>query len=100
MSPYLSQTRFGNPGFFSCGIQSPWARESLTQLKESGIPLTIGTQNTSSIDKKSETHLGQNVKNFGRCFRLLPLLNISERSSSESDDGCAESHDNDSTSPS
>ena len=81
------------------GIQNPWALESLTDLKESGILLTIGTWNTSSIDKESETHLGQHMNNFSRCFRILPLLDISERWPSESDDGSAESNDNDSTSP-
>ena len=85
--------------FFTCGIQNPWALESLTELKESGILLTIGTRNTSSIDKESETHLGQHTNNFSRCFRILPLLDISERWPSESDDGSAESNDNDSTSP-
>ena len=43
--------------------------------------------------------LGRHMNNFSRRFCILPLLNISERSPSESDDGSAESHDNDSTSP-
>ena len=37
---------------FDCGIRNQsWTLKSRIQLKESGIPLTIGIQNPSSIDR-------------------------------------------------
>ena len=40
-----------NPGKFCKWNPEPWALESGIQLKQSGIPLTIGIQNPSSTDK-------------------------------------------------
>ena len=40
-----------NPGRFELGNLKSWALESGIHLKESEIPLTIGTQNPSSTDK-------------------------------------------------
>jgi len=39
------------PGKFNSWNTESWALESGKQLKESGIPLTIGIQNPSSINK-------------------------------------------------
>ena len=39
---------------FACGIRDPGDLESVIQVKESGIPLTIGIQNLSFISKESE----------------------------------------------
>ena len=66
-SPNVRESGF--PGvleIFSCGIRNwsrknllwnpeSWALESGIQLKESGIPLTIGIRNPSSTDKESVT---------------------------------------------
>ena len=40
-----------NPGKFCSWSPEPWALESRIQLKESGIPIRIGIQNPSFIDK-------------------------------------------------
>ena len=42
---------FRNPRNFFFFYPESWAFESGIQLKESGIPLTIGIQNLSSTDK-------------------------------------------------
>ena len=42
---------FRKPGKFCLWNQKSWALESGIQLKESGIPLTIGIRNPSSTDK-------------------------------------------------
>ena len=49
-------TTFKRPKQRSADVGNPesWALESRIQLKESGIPLTIGIQNPSSTDKESE----------------------------------------------
>ena len=58
MSPHVRDSgirdvlvEFGILGDLSWGILESWALESGIHLKESGIPLTIGTQNPSSTDK-------------------------------------------------
>lgn len=49
----LSENSFLAP-VFACGIRDPGDLESVIQVKESGIPLTIGIQNLSFISKESE----------------------------------------------
>ena len=43
--------RIGNPGRFCLWHPESWVVESGIELKESGIPLTMGIQNPSSADK-------------------------------------------------
>ena len=50
-SPHVRESGFRNRGNFCLWNPEPWALESGIQLKESGIPLTIGIQNQSSTDK-------------------------------------------------
>ena len=56
--PTQSTIRFPkNVDKFSLWNPESWALESGIQLKESGIPLMIGIQNPSSIDKESTAFL-------------------------------------------
>ena len=50
-SPHIRESEFRNPGNFCLWNRRYWALESGIQLKESGIPSTIGIQNPSSNDK-------------------------------------------------
>ena len=43
------------------GIKESWTLESGIQLKDSGIPLTIGMQNPSSTEKDSSTWIPESV---------------------------------------
>ena len=47
----------GIPGNFCLWNPKSWSVESGIQLKESGIPLTIGTRNPSSTDKTGVQYL-------------------------------------------
>ena len=52
--PHVMEYRLRNEGNIClCNLDS-WALGSRIQLKESGIPLTIGIRNPSSSDKESE----------------------------------------------
>ena len=63
MSLHVGESVFWNPGICACRSRNPWnfclwnpeswALKSRKQLKESGIPLTIGIQNPSFTDKES-----------------------------------------------
>ena len=46
-SPQIRESEFRNPGNFYLWNPRPWVLESGIQLKESGIPSTIGNQNPS-----------------------------------------------------
>ena len=50
----LVESRIQN--IFAVEFVESWALESAMQLKDSGIPLSIGIQNPSSSDKESEIH--------------------------------------------
>ena len=50
-SPHVGESGFLNSEKFCLWNAESWALESGIQLKESGIPLTIGIQNPSSTDK-------------------------------------------------
>ena len=57
-SPNVKYNRIPkNVDNFSLWNPESWALESGIQLKESGIPLMIGIQNPSSIDKESTAFL-------------------------------------------
>ena len=66
----------GNPGSGIWENQESWASESVIQLKESEIQLTIGIWNPSSNDKESEsrdqfneTFTSEIIYKCSRCFR-------------------------------
>ena len=51
VSPHVMESEFWNPVNFCLWNRKSWVLESGIQLKESGIPLTIGIQNASSTDR-------------------------------------------------
>ena len=85
IAPSKGQSRFQSPGKSCLWNPESCVLESTIQLKECGIPITIGIQNPSSTEKywnpvpESEIHsVESRIQDFpgflfmGRCYIMMP----------------------------
>ena len=68
---------FRKPGKLCSWSQKSWALESGIQLKESGIPLTIGIRNPSSTDRRTRNPVPEIWTDPQRRIQNLRLSRIS-----------------------